>query len=158
MGLNGSSGRSGGLNPLSSPAKSGLAGFAATMPIGRCVALSVPYRSGLGPRGPMRWHGGESSLGVWPRCSDLLCPLLTSAAWSAPLMGRSVPVNRDTRQTSRGKFDCFRRTTAGFTLRALDGYGLGGLMPAGPALTPQIRFLFISPRLCFALLSDLTSP
>src|SRR5215208_4365743 len=61
---------------------------------------------------------------------------------------------RDTRQISRGKFERFRCTTAGFTLRALDGYGLCGLMPAGPALTPQIRFLFIGPHLCLALLSD----
>lgn len=69
----------------------------------------------------------------------------------------SPGTRQDARQTSRGKFDCFRRTTAGFTFRALDGYGLGGLMPAGPALTPQIRFLFVGPRLCLALLSDLTS-
>jgi hypothetical protein len=42
----------------------------------------------------------------------------------------------DTTQISRGKFDRLRRTTAGSTLRALDGYGLRGYGLARPTLTP----------------------
>ena len=57
-------------------------------------------------------------------------------------------------QTSRGKLDRLPRTPAGFTLRALDGYGLRSPWPARPALTPRIRFLFIGSRLCSALPSD----
>src|SRR5947208_17105741 len=41
-----------------------------------------------------------------------------------------------------------------FTLCAFDGYGLRDHMPARPALTPQIRFLYIGSRVCSTLLSD----
>ena len=54
-------------------------------------------------------------------------------------------------QISRGKFNRLLRTTAGFTLRALDGYGLCGTEAARPALTPHIRFLFIGSRICSTL-------
>jgi hypothetical protein len=42
----------------------------------------------------------------------------------------------DTTQISRGKFGRLRRTTAGSTLRALDGYGLRSYGLARPTLTP----------------------
>ena len=42
---------------------------------------------------------------------------------------------------SRGKFDRLPRTTAGFTLRALDGYGLRDHWPARPLLTPHYPVL-----------------
>ena len=42
------------------------------------------------------------------------------------------PDLRDTRQISRGKLDRLRRTPAGFTAAALDGYGLRGQLPARP--------------------------
>ena len=75
--------------------------------------------------------------------------------WSASL---ALPTNRlDTKQTSRGKFDRLPRTVAGFTLRALDGYGLYSGWPVRPALTPQIRFLYIDSRVCSPLPLDLTS-
>ena len=48
----------------------------------------------------------------------------------------------------------FDAQTAGFTFRALDGCGLRDQTLARPALTPQIQFLYISSRLCSALLSD----
>jgi len=35
-------------------------------------------------------------------------------------------------QISQGKFNRFRRTTAGFTTSGLDGYGLCSHMPARP--------------------------
>src|SRR6266705_5838051 len=60
----------------------------------------------------------------------------------------------DTEQISRGKLNRLRCTTAGSTLRALDGYGLRDPLPARPALAPRIRFLFIGSHLCFALPSD----
>src|SRR5262249_17985970 len=48
----------------------------------------------------------------------------------------SLSPRRDTAQISRGKSRRLPRTAAGFTLRALDGYGLHGQLPARPALTP----------------------
>ena len=38
----------------------------------------------------------------------------------------------DMQQTSRGKFDCLQRTTAGFTNTRLDGYGLRCSLPTRP--------------------------
>jgi hypothetical protein len=46
---------------------------------------------------------------------------------------------------SRGKFDRFRRTTAGFTRHALDGTGLRLVLQTRPALAPRIRFLVHQP-------------
>jgi hypothetical protein len=60
----------------------------------------------------------------------------------------------DTEQISRGKLNRLRCTTAGSTLRALDGYGLRDTLPARPALAPRIRFLFIGSHLCSTLPSD----
>src|SRR6516164_728956 len=60
----------------------------------------------------------------------------------------------DTEQTSRGKLNRLRCTTAGSTLYALDGYGLRDTSPARPALAPRIRFLFIGSHLCSTLPSD----
>src|SRR5438105_6557228 len=60
----------------------------------------------------------------------------------------------DTGQISRGKLNRLRCTTAGSTLRALDGYGLRDQLPARPALAPPIRFLFIGSHLCSTLPSD----
>src|SRR6202521_4074047 len=60
----------------------------------------------------------------------------------------------DTKQISRGKLNRLRCTTAGSTLRALDGYGLRDTLPARPALAPRIRFLFIGSHPCSTLPSD----
>src|SRR5215475_2297647 len=65
------------------------------------------------------------------RLPDLLCPLLTSVAWSGSLAGSSVS-RGDTSQISRGKFDRLPRTPAGSTAAALDGYGLCDQLPARP--------------------------
>src|SRR6266576_4915571 len=62
--------------------------------------------------------------------------------------------NGDTGQISRGKLNRLRCTTAGSTLRVVDGYGLRDTLPARPALAPCIRFLSIGSHLCFALPSD----
>ena len=58
------------------------------------------------------------------------------------------------KQTSRGKLNRLRCTTAGSTLRVLDGYGLRDQLPARPTLAPRIRFLFIGSHLCSTLPSD----
>jgi hypothetical protein len=63
----------------------------------------------------------------------------------------------DTKQTSRGKLNRIQCTTAGSTLRVLDGYGLRDQLPARPTLAPRIRFLFIGSHLCSTLPSDLAS-
>ena len=49
----------------------------------------------------------------------------------------------DTKQTSWGKLNRLPCTAAGSTLRAFDGYGLRGKLPARPTLAPCIRFLSI---------------
>src|SRR5262245_48756513 len=60
----------------------------------------------------------------------------------------------DTEQTSRGKLTRLQCTTAGSTLRVVDGYGLRDQLPARPTLAPRIRFLFIGSHLCSTLPSD----
>jgi hypothetical protein len=63
----------------------------------------------------------------------------------------------DTEQISWGKLGRLLCTVAESTFRTLDGYGLRGTLPARPALTPYIRFLFIDSHTCSMLLSDPTS-
>src|SRR6266536_2483085 len=60
-------------------------------------------------------------------------------------------------QISWGKLNRLPCTVAESTLRVLDGYGLRGKLPARPALTPCIRFLFIDSHVCSMLPSDPTS-
>src|SRR5262249_61017863 len=55
----------------------------------------------------------------------------------------SLSRRSDAEQISRGKLGGLPCTIAESTFRALDGYGLRGKLPARPALTPNIRFLFI---------------
>jgi len=122
------------------------------------------YRSGLGPHGrvgcggratPCPVHAGSRPLAIGHVTRTTTPSADFCHAVNAPCGAFSPDDMRPgAGQTSRGKFDRCRRTAAGFTLCVLDGYGLGGLVPAGPTLTPQIRFLFIGPRLCRALLSD----
>jgi hypothetical protein len=64
------------------------------------------------------------------RHAGLLCPLLTSAPRSGGLSAPSVPW--DTVQISWGKPHSLPRTPAGFTVLALDGYGLCDFLPARP--------------------------
>lgn len=68
--------------------------------------------------------------------------------------GSLSPGSGDATQISRGKFDRLPRAPAGFAPRALDGYGLRDQLPARPALTLPIRFLFVESRLCSAPPSD----
>src|SRR6266581_7559140 len=75
----------------------------------------------------------------------------SAVRWPLDLLSRLAD---DTGQTSRGKLNRLRCTTAGSTLRALDGYGLRDSLPARPTLAPRIRFLSIGSHLCFALPSD----
>ena len=77
-----------------------------------------------------------------------LCPLLTSAARSPWIAPESVS-HRDKQQISRGKPNRFQRTTAGFTHRCLDGYGLRYTWQTRPTPYASIRFLFIGSRFCF---------
>src|SRR5262249_32751907 len=72
------------------------------------------------------------------RVDRLLTPTMPAADFCAAVRKPldSLSPRRDTTQTSRGKSRRLPRTAAGFTLRALDGYGLCGQWPAHPALTP----------------------
>src|SRR6266853_5016415 len=71
-----------------------------------------------------------AGFGIFTRRTGLLCPLLTSAPRSGCLAASSVP--GDTVQISRSKPDSLRRTPAGFTVLAIDGYGLCDILPARP--------------------------
>ncbi len=70
-----------------------------------------------------------------------------SKGWRADLGAPKAGIALPGRFSSKGS-SCFR---------AVDGYGLRDTLPAGPALAPRIRFLFIGSHLCFALTSDLAS-
>src|SRR5688572_8275306 len=85
----------------------------------------------------------------------LLIRLLPSGQRNLAIL--SVSITGQVRQISRGKFLRLPRTTAGFTFRALDGYGLCCSLPARPTLTPQIRFLYVGSRFGSMLLSDAAS-
>jgi len=78
------------------------------------------------------------------------CAALSQFPWHA--------TSQDIPQTSRGKFDSSRYTTAGFTVLALDGYGLRDLTLPRPTFPPLIQFLFVGSYLCSTLPSDSTSP
>jgi hypothetical protein len=52
---------------------------------------------------------------------------------------------RDTRQTSRGKFDLLRHTPAGFTIGSFDGLDFVDPCRLVPTRSPHSRFLFIGP-------------
>jgi hypothetical protein len=98
------------------------------------VLLAPLQRSGLARAFPARRALTVSSLsGECParvnQQTRRLRPRLTCPPQSARLTTRSV-LFVDAAQTSRDKFDCCPHATAGFTLRALDGYGLRGLLPA----------------------------
>ena len=67
---------------------------------------------------------------AFSRQAGLIRPLLTSAARSEHLAMSSVP--KDTPQISRSKADSLHRTSAGFTVLAIDGSGLCGILPARP--------------------------
>src|SRR5271169_6661331 len=60
----------------------------------------------------------------------------------------------DAEQISWGKLNRLPCAVAESTLRALDGYGLRGKLPARPALAPCTRFLSIDSHVCSMLPSD----
>ena len=89
----------------------------------------------------------------------LICPLLTSPRYSAPISRRPASILRSTGEISRGKTRYLRCIDAGFTKCTLtaDG-GLRSHVPARPrCITPHIRFLFIAPQLRIGLPPDLAS-
>ena len=86
----------------------------------------------------------------------LLCLLLTSPWYSAPISQRPASNFRSTGEISRGKTRHFHCASAGFTkyIPTADG-GLRGHVPARPGCTtPHIRFLFIAPQLWVQLPPD----
>lgn len=96
-----------------------------------CGLQATPFNPIAGDRSGL-WQG-ESS-GLWAGSFPLpTMPSAGSCAALRPPRGSPSP-KRDTAQAYRGKLDRLLRTTAGFTSRALDGYGLRDLMPARPAL------------------------
>ena len=86
----------------------------------------------------------------------LLCPLLTSPRYSAPVTQRPASLFGSTGEISRGKTRYLLRTDAGFTTctPVAEG-GLRGHVPARPGgITPTIRFLFIALRVRMGLPPD----
>src|SRR5215831_480586 len=159
--------------------RSPLMRFESYLPLPIVQAFDQRSRLGLSVDSTFRlWSASRASPTAWPtmpsadfclavRAScDALSPVhrrfrlglsVDSAfrPWSA---SRASPTSRlDTRQTSRGKIDRLRRTPAGSTPSALDGYGLCDQLPARPTAGASIRFLYVRPRLCATLPSDATS-
>ena len=90
--------------------------------------------------------------------NPLLCLLLTSVSRSNPIAQASVR-SMNKIQISRGKTLSFHCVDAEFIkyTSVADG-GLNGHVPTGPThITPQIRFLYITPQFWIGLPSDPTS-
>lgn len=87
----------------------------------------------------------------------LLCLLLNSPRYSAPIARHPAPMLRSIEEISRGKTRYFHRIDAEFTEctpTTADG-GLRSHAPARPRrITPHIRFLFIVPQFRIELPSD----
>ena len=87
----------------------------------------------------------------------LLCLLLTSPRYSAPIARHPASLLRSTGEISRGKTRYLPCIDAGFTKctpTTADG-GLRSHVPARPrCITPHIRFLFIVPQFRIGLPSD----
>src|SRR6266850_8210750 len=96
--------------------------------------LELVWRSRFGHETPdllaLSFNPLSGTVRAFGRRTGLLCPLLTSAPRSGRLATASVP--KDTAQISRSKPDSLHRTPAGFTVLALDGYGLCDILPARP--------------------------
>src|SRR5690606_13901750 len=93
--------------------------------------------------------------GLQPR--DLLCPLLTSDRASEDLaifVAQRHAVRSP--RVLRTHLHAYARRIYGTAFRTR--IGLCIFLPAHPAVTPLIRFLFVAPALCFRLPSDLQSP
>src|SRR5882672_10222252 len=96
--------------------------------------LELVWRSHCGHETPdllaLSFNPFSGTVRAFGQHAGLLCPLLTSALRSGRLTTSSVP--KDTVQISRSKPDSLHRTPAGFTVLALDGYGLCDILPARP--------------------------
>src|ERR1700680_2906050 len=99
--------------------------------------FELAWRSRCGHETPdllaLSFNPSSGTVRAFDRRTGLLCPLLTSAPRSGCLAASSVP--GDTVQISRSKPDSLRRTPAGFTVLAIDGYGLCDILPARPTST-----------------------
>src|SRR5215813_7227648 len=100
----------------------------------RQVQLELVWRSRCRHEMPdlltLSFNPSSGTVRAFGQRAGLLCPLLTSAPRSGRLTTSSVP--KDTMQISRSKPDSLHRTPAGFTVLALDGYGLCDILPARP--------------------------
>ena len=100
----------------------------------RQVQLELVWRSRCRHEMPdlltLSFNPSSGTVRAFGQRAGLLCPLLTSAPRSGRLTTPSVP--KDTMQISRSKPDSLHRTPAGFTVLALDGYGLCDILPARP--------------------------
>src|SRR5205823_4448631 len=100
----------------------------------RQAQFELVWRSRFGHETPdlfaLSFNPLSGTVWAFGRRTGLLCPLLTSAPRSGRLATASVP--KDTAQISRSKPDSLHRTPAGFTVLALDGYGLCDILPARP--------------------------
>jgi len=100
----------------------------------RQVQTQLDWRSRCGHETPdllaLSFNPLSGTVRAFGRRGVLICPLLTSASGSGRLATSSVP--RDAMQISWGKPRSLPRTPAGFTVLALDGYGLCDFLPARP--------------------------
>src|SRR4051812_21940200 len=98
----------------------------------RQVQLELGWRSRYGHETSERvaLHPLAGTVRAFGRRAGLLCPFLTSPPPSGGIPVPSVPGDKG--QNSWGKPRSLPRTPAGFTVLALDGYGLCDFLPARP--------------------------
>src|SRR5215472_6868736 len=144
-----------GVSPRSTGSKASTYWICCRFPLmSRQAYLPLPVVRAFGPRSRLGLSVAPPfGVGVPTSLADGLAYYALCCAIRRPL-GLLSRRNGDTRQISRGKLNRLRCTTAGSTLRAVDGYGLRDALPARPTLAPRIRFLSIRSHLCFALPSD----
>ena len=120
-----------GASPLPSATKASSNWMFCRFSLMRSASYSPLHSTPRGDRSSLRW--GESS-GL--RTGSFPPPTMPSADSCTPVREPygSLSPTKDTMQASRGKLDRLLRTTAGFTSRTLDGYGLRDLTPARPTL------------------------
>src|SRR5438876_1074434 len=107
--------------------------------------LKVPWWNLLPCSLPISSRSSSPLSTVWAFSEGWASPSMPAADFCGALRADSSPLSQfpwhatsqDLPQTSRGKLAYSRYTTAGFTLLALDGYGLCDLTLTRPAFTPS---------------------
>jgi hypothetical protein len=128
----------GGLAPGNSALAPGPCGFTPASQLKVPCWILLPFSL------PIKSRSYSPLATVWAFSEDRASPIMPAADFCGTVRVNSSTLSQfpwhatsqDTPQISRGKFDSSRYTTAGFTVLALDGYGLRDLTLPRPAFPP----------------------